>query len=48
MLVKKVRGRLSNLQRATATALVTADVHNRSVIERLVQEEVSKTSDFAW
>lgn len=43
-----VRGRLSPLLRKTIVALVTLDVHNRDIVDSLIDAKCSSKSDFAW
>ena len=43
-----VRGELSKIQRATLGALITIDVHNRDIIQGLINSKVSSTGDFEW
>ena len=47
-LVHSVRGKLSGLQRRVVCALVTTDVHNSDVVERLVNEKVNRIGNFTW
>lgn len=39
---------MTPLQRTLAVALVTAEVHNRDVMEVLVHKEVSDPQNFLW
>lgn len=39
---------MTSLQRTLAVALVTAEVHNRDVLEVLVNKEVSHPQNFLW
>ena len=47
-LTEVVRGRLSPLLRKSVVALVTIDVHNRDIVEGLVQARCTSKADFAW
>ena len=48
-LTEAVRGReLSQRTRAKAVALITAQIHSRDVVERLLGEHVQTLDDFAW
>ena len=47
-LIRKIRGKLSNLERRIIVALVTTDVHARDIVERLCEEKVTSTSSFIW
>ena len=47
-IVALVRTDLSELDRLTLGALVTIDVHNRNVVESLVNENCSNIQDFSW
>ena len=40
--------KMTPLQRTLAVALVTAEVHNRDVLEVLVNKEVSDPQNFLW
>lgn len=39
---------MTPLQRTSAVALVTAEVHNRDVLEALVEKEVQDPQNFLW
>lgn len=39
---------MTPLQRTLAVALVTAEVHNRDVLEVLVNKEISDPQNFLW
>lgn len=39
---------MTPLQRTSAVALVTAEVHNRDVLEALIGKEVSDPQNFLW
>lgn len=39
---------MTPLQRTLAVALVTAEVHNRDVVEVLVNKDVSDPQNFLW
>ena len=43
-----VRQKTTKLQGKVLSALVTLEVHGRDVVERLIQANVSKTTDFEW
>ena len=43
-----VRGKLSLLQRKTVVALVTLDVHNRDIVDSLIEARCCSKTDFAW
>lgn len=43
-----VRTDLSALDRLTLSALVTIDVHNKDVVQSLVDENCSNIQDFSW
>jgi dynein heavy chain len=43
-----VRGDLTSLIRKVIVALITTDVHNRDIIEKLAQSEVENKKDFIW
>ena len=48
-MVKKVRERISDLDRCTLEALIVLDVHNKDVIElELAKAGIDKPSDFNW
>jgi dynein heavy chain len=47
-LTNMVRGNLTPLQRATISALLVLDVHNRDIILRLIQSKLSSVNDFEW
>ncbi|ORY38879.1 hypothetical protein BCR33DRAFT_853838 [Rhizoclosmatium globosum] len=43
-----VRGELTKIQRAILGALITIDVHNRDIVQGLVQARVTGLADFEW
>ncbi|KAJ3192063.1 Dynein heavy chain 6, axonemal [Irineochytrium annulatum] len=43
-----VRGDLTKIQRAIIGALITIDVHNRDIIQGLINSRVTGLSDFEW
>jgi dynein heavy chain len=43
-----VRGKLTKNQRKSVVAMVTQDVHNRDVIERLVEGKITSIQNFNW
>lgn len=47
-LVDIVRGELSSLERLALSTMVVLDVHNKDIIENLVQRRVQSVDDFAW
>ena len=47
-IVQLVRKDVSKLDRATLQALIVLDVHNRDVINQLVEAGVNDASDFSW
>jgi len=48
MLTDMVRGDLSDLQRSKLSALITQDVHSKSIIEELQRDRIQSTNDFNW
>ncbi|KRX08296.1 P-loop containing nucleoside triphosphate hydrolase [Pseudocohnilembus persalinus] len=48
LLTEEVRGQLSSIMRKIIVALITADVHNRDIIQKLDDEEVENLQDFTW
>ena len=48
LLTDMVRGDLSDLQRQKLAALITQQVHSRSIIDELRKDNVSSTYDFNW
>lgn len=47
-LTEMVRSQLSKLERNKVVALITMEIHNRDVIERMIKANCSNTSDFEW
>lgn len=47
-LTEMVRGPLSKLERNKVVALITMEIHNRDVIERMIKANCSSVSDFDW
>ena len=47
-LIALVRGELTKLQRGAMVALITIDVHNRDIIEYLVNDKTESKKDFNW
>ena len=47
-LITLVRGELTKLQRGSLVALITIDVHNRDIIEYLVNDSTTSKNDFNW
>lgn len=43
-----VRGELTSLDRKVIVALITTDVHNRDITEKLAMNDVDNPSDFLW
>jgi dynein heavy chain len=43
-----VRGDLTKIQRAIMGALITIDVHNRDIVQALIQAKVTGIGDFEW
>jgi hypothetical protein len=43
-----VRGQLTPLQRLKLVALITIEVHNRDVIDRLIKTNCTSEKDFEW
>ena len=43
-----IRGQLSKVERNKIVALITMEIHNRDVIERMVKANCSSVSDFEW
>jgi dynein heavy chain len=43
-----IRGPLSKVERNKVVALITMEIHNRDVIERMVKANCSSVSDFEW
>jgi dynein heavy chain, axonemal len=47
-LANLVRGDLSKIQRAIIGAIITIDVHNRDIINGLINSKVHSVTDFEW
>lgn len=47
-LTEMVRGPLSKLERNKVVALITMEIHNRDVIERMIKANCASVSDFEW
>jgi len=47
-LCRLVRGDLTKLQRGSLVALITIDVHNRDIIEYLINDGTTSKTDFSW
>lgn len=47
-IVTLVRGNLSHLETITLGALIVIEVHNKDVVKRLVDEEISHVNQFEW
>jgi dynein heavy chain len=43
-----VRGELTKLMRGSLVALITIDVHNRDIVEYLINDKTENKSDFNW
>ena len=43
-----VRGDLTKLMRGSLVALITIDVHNRDIVEYLINDDTRSKSDFNW
>ncbi|KAJ3183889.1 Dynein heavy chain 6, axonemal [Geranomyces variabilis] len=43
-----VRGELTKIQRAILGALITMDVHNRDIVQNLIDAKVTGLGDFEW
>jgi dynein heavy chain len=43
-----IRGPLSKVERNKVVALITMEIHNRDVIERMVKANCNSVSDFEW
>lgn len=48
LIVTKVRGDLTELNRLTLSAMVVLDVHNKDVIESFIKENVDNIYEFSW
>lgn len=47
-MVEVVRGELNTLERTMMGALIVLDVHNRDVVELLINNKVASVNDFEW
>lgn len=47
-LISLVRGELTKLQRGALVALITIDVHNRDIIEYLINDKTTSKREFNW
>ena len=47
-LISHVRGELTKLMRGSLVALITIDVHNRDIIEYLINDGTDSKGDFNW
>ena len=47
-LINLVRGELTKLQRGSLVALITIDVHNRDIIEYLINDGTDSKKQFGW
>ena len=43
-----IKSPLSDVKRKILVALITVDVHNRDIVEKLLNETVMSTEDFIW
>ncbi|OMJ79537.1 hypothetical protein SteCoe_20429 [Stentor coeruleus] len=48
ILVDIVRGGLSNLERSTFSTMVVLDVHNKDIIENLINRKTTRIDEFSW
>jgi dynein heavy chain len=48
MLVTLVRSGLQSVQHKTIVATITTEVHNKDIVENLINEGVQNPADFAW
>lgn len=47
-LVERIRNKLTDLQRALLTSLVTIDVHARDITLAMIADKVDNVNDFSW
>ena len=47
-LIEIVRGDLAHVQRCTLEALVVMEVHNKDIVDEMVQGDVNEPTSFAW
>jgi dynein heavy chain, axonemal len=43
-----VRGPLSKIERNKVVALITMEIHNRDVMERMIKAGCASVQDFEW
>lgn len=43
-----IKSPMSEVKRKILVALITVDVHNRDIVEKLLNETVMSTEDFIW
>ena len=46
--IQLVRGQISNIERSTINSLLVMEVHNRDIIDQLIEAKVSNINDFQW
>eukprot|EP00912_Choanoflagellata_sp_UC4_P002384 UC4_evm1s1504 len=47
-LVRQIRGKLTKVQRKVIGALIVIEVHNRDVVKQMLDDNVSRPTDFEW
>jgi dynein heavy chain len=47
-LTELIRGKLTDIQRASLVALITQDVHCRDIVDKLHNSSVQSPFDFNW
>ena len=47
-IVNLVRGQLSNLERITLGSLIVIQVHNKDIVNYLIEQNVKSKTDFEW
>jgi dynein heavy chain len=47
-LTDMVRGQLSAIERSKLVALITMEIHNRDVMDRMIRASCSSVQDFEW
>jgi dynein heavy chain len=43
-----INGPLTNIKRKILVSLITVDVHNRDIVDNLIESNVESTNDFSW